>query len=147
MIPVNTVTAWGAEHPWPTREQVEQDLLLSQAICAIAADDYLGRELVFRGGHRSPQAPPGSPIPLQRRPRLRAQHGVRHRPADPSAMETWVRTRLHRQHAGHPEPQDLLAHPSDRRAATSSTSGSHSNAYAYNHETSWLPSVRTAPKA
>lgn len=50
MIPVNTITAWGAEHPWPTREQIEQDLLLSQAICAIAADDYLGRELVFRGG-------------------------------------------------------------------------------------------------
>lgn len=50
MIPANAITAWGATHPWPTREQVEQDLLLSQAICAIAQDDYLGRELVFRGG-------------------------------------------------------------------------------------------------
>jgi hypothetical protein len=50
MIPANAVTAWGADHPWPTREQVEQDLLLSRAICAIAEDEYLGHELVFRGG-------------------------------------------------------------------------------------------------
>ncbi|ANS80270.1 hypothetical protein SGUI_2874 [Serinicoccus hydrothermalis] len=50
MIPYNAVTAWGVDHPWPTREQVEQDLLLSRAICAIASDAYLGQELVFRGG-------------------------------------------------------------------------------------------------
>ena len=50
MIPYDAVTAWGVGHPWPTREQVEQDLLLSRAICAIAADPYLGEELVFRGG-------------------------------------------------------------------------------------------------
>ncbi|MBX3195847.1 MAG: nucleotidyl transferase AbiEii/AbiGii toxin family protein [Microbacteriaceae bacterium] len=36
--------------PWPTLEQVEQDLLLSRAICAIASHEYLGEELVFRGG-------------------------------------------------------------------------------------------------
>jgi predicted nucleotidyltransferase component of viral defense system len=50
MIPANAVTAWGTTHAWPTREQVEQDLLLSRAICAIASDDYLSQELVFRGG-------------------------------------------------------------------------------------------------
>ena len=50
MIPAGAVTAWIADHPWPTREQVEQDLLLSRAICAIADDPYLSRELVFRGG-------------------------------------------------------------------------------------------------
>lgn len=50
MIPYDAVTAWARTHPWPTREQIEQDLLLSRAICAIAADDYLGEELVFRGG-------------------------------------------------------------------------------------------------
>lgn len=50
MIPANAITAWGVQHAWPTREQVEQDLLLSRAICAIASDDYLGAELVFRGG-------------------------------------------------------------------------------------------------
>ena len=50
MIPAGAVTAWIADHPWPTREQVEQDLLLSRAICSIAGDPYLSRELVFRGG-------------------------------------------------------------------------------------------------
>jgi len=50
MIPATAVTAWGTQRPWPTPEQVEQDLLLSRAICAIAADPYLGEELVFRGG-------------------------------------------------------------------------------------------------
>ena len=32
MIPADAVTAWGVDHPWPTRGQVEQDLLLSRAI-------------------------------------------------------------------------------------------------------------------
>lgn len=50
MIPTNAITGWGVTHLWPTREQVEQDLLLSRAICAIASDRYLGDELVFRGG-------------------------------------------------------------------------------------------------
>jgi predicted nucleotidyltransferase component of viral defense system len=50
MVPAGVVTAWAAEHPWPTSVQVEQDLLLSRAICAIADDPYLGEELLFRGG-------------------------------------------------------------------------------------------------
>jgi predicted nucleotidyltransferase component of viral defense system len=50
VIPANAVTAWGVDRPWATREQVEQDLLLSRSICAIADDPYLGDELVFRGG-------------------------------------------------------------------------------------------------
>lgn len=50
MVPAGVVTAWAAAHPWPTSAQVEQDLLLSRAICAIADDPYLGEELVFRGG-------------------------------------------------------------------------------------------------
>lgn len=50
MIPATAITAWGVDHVWPTREQVEQDLLLSRAICAIADDTYLAGELVFRGG-------------------------------------------------------------------------------------------------
>lgn len=36
--------------PWPTVEQVEHDLLLSRLIVDIANHDYLGDELVFRGG-------------------------------------------------------------------------------------------------
>jgi predicted nucleotidyltransferase component of viral defense system len=50
MVPRDAITAWAVDHPWPTAVQVEQDLLLSRAICAIAADPYLGEELVFRGG-------------------------------------------------------------------------------------------------
>lgn len=50
MIPEAAVTHWAAGAPWPTRTQVEQDLLLSRLICEIANDPYLGEELVFRGG-------------------------------------------------------------------------------------------------
>ncbi|MDR1443045.1 MAG: nucleotidyl transferase AbiEii/AbiGii toxin family protein [Bifidobacteriaceae bacterium] len=37
-------------HRWPLPSQVEQDLLLSRAICEIAGHPFLGSELVFRGG-------------------------------------------------------------------------------------------------
>ena len=50
MIPYNTITTWGVSHPWPTREQVEQDMLLSKAICDIYNNEKLAKELVFRGG-------------------------------------------------------------------------------------------------
>ncbi len=50
MIPYDSITAWSVTHPWPTREQVEQDLLLSQALCEIFKDPLLSGELVFRGG-------------------------------------------------------------------------------------------------
>ncbi|WP_129664072.1 nucleotidyl transferase AbiEii/AbiGii toxin family protein [Phytoactinopolyspora endophytica] len=50
MIPEVFVTAWSVEHPWPLQAQVEQDLLLSRAICAIGRHPYLGEELIFRGG-------------------------------------------------------------------------------------------------
>lgn len=50
MIPAAYVTEWATRAPWPTRTQVEQDLLLSRLIIEIANDDYLGSELVFRGG-------------------------------------------------------------------------------------------------
>ncbi len=50
MIPARAITYWSAGAPWPTRTQVEQDLLLSRIICEIANDAYLGQELVFRGG-------------------------------------------------------------------------------------------------
>lgn|GEM_PF-5020548 len=50
MIPRAVITEWGRTVPWPTVEQVEQDLVLSRLIVEIANDDYLGDELVFRGG-------------------------------------------------------------------------------------------------
>ena len=50
MIPRAAIIEWGRTVPWPTVEQIEQDLLLSRLIVEIANDDYLGDELVFRGG-------------------------------------------------------------------------------------------------
>ena len=50
MIPYNSITAWGVSHPWSTREQIEQDMLLSKAICDIYNNEMLAGELVFRGG-------------------------------------------------------------------------------------------------
>lgn len=51
MIPRSAIVAWSqtVAH-WPTENQVEQDLLLSRLIIEIAKHDYLGKELVFRGG-------------------------------------------------------------------------------------------------
>jgi len=50
MIPATAITSWGETHHWPTREQIEQDFLLSQAICEIANNKILGQELIMRGG-------------------------------------------------------------------------------------------------
>lgn len=50
MIPRQHITHWAVSHPWPASEQVEQDLLLAQGMCEIAADPLLGEELVIRGG-------------------------------------------------------------------------------------------------
>jgi len=50
MIPRRHLTAWALTHPWPSPVQIEQDLLLTRAICAIADHPFLGEELVFRGG-------------------------------------------------------------------------------------------------
>lgn len=50
MIPTPTIIEWSRRVPWPSVDQVEQDLLLSRLIVEIANDDYPGNELVFRGG-------------------------------------------------------------------------------------------------
>lgn len=50
MIPLRHVTQWSGQVGWTQVNQVEQDLLLSRLIVEIANDDYLGDELVFRGG-------------------------------------------------------------------------------------------------
>ncbi len=50
MIPVAHITAWSRVAPWPTDDQIEQDLVLSRLIAEIANHSDLGDELVFRGG-------------------------------------------------------------------------------------------------
>jgi predicted nucleotidyltransferase component of viral defense system len=50
MIPQRHITQWTTQVGWTQVNQVEQDLLLSRLIVEIANDEYLGDELVFRGG-------------------------------------------------------------------------------------------------
>lgn len=50
MITNRDITQWALSHPWQSADQVEQDLLLSQAICEIAGNELLSEELVLRGG-------------------------------------------------------------------------------------------------
>lgn len=50
MIPDAAITYWSRIVPWASRDQVEQDLVLSRLVCEIATHPLLGEELVFRGG-------------------------------------------------------------------------------------------------
>ncbi len=50
MIPQAYITEWSHVAPWPTDEQVEQDLVISRALVAIYSDDFLAERLAFRGG-------------------------------------------------------------------------------------------------
>ena len=50
MISRAAITEWNRLAPWPSVDQVEQDLVLSRLITEIANDPVLGEELVFRGG-------------------------------------------------------------------------------------------------
>ena len=42
MIPASAINQWAVGAPWPSRTQVEQDLLPSRLICEITNDDCLG---------------------------------------------------------------------------------------------------------
>jgi predicted nucleotidyltransferase component of viral defense system len=50
VIPAAHITHWAAGAPWPTRQQVEQDLILSRLIIEFARHPLLGDALAFRGG-------------------------------------------------------------------------------------------------
>ena len=50
MITEADIAHWQRRAPWPTLEQVEQDLVLARLIVEIASHPLLGNELVFRGG-------------------------------------------------------------------------------------------------
>ena len=50
MIPRSQIANWRVSHDWLTDDQVEQDFLLSRAICAVSNDEPLSTELVLRGG-------------------------------------------------------------------------------------------------
>jgi predicted nucleotidyltransferase component of viral defense system len=50
MIPAMNIVAWSRNAPWPEDRQVEQDLVICRALVEIFNDDFLKRELRFRGG-------------------------------------------------------------------------------------------------
>lgn len=50
MIPQTNIIAWSAVAPWAEQRQIEQDLIITRAIIELFNDDFLRRELRFRGG-------------------------------------------------------------------------------------------------
>jgi len=50
MIPKPYIAKWQEHAPWKEFYQVEQDLVISRALVAIFADDFLRENLAFRGG-------------------------------------------------------------------------------------------------
>ena len=50
MIPRANITAWRAQAPWPSSEQVEQDLVLPRALVAMFSHGFVADQAVFRGG-------------------------------------------------------------------------------------------------
>ena len=50
MIPRAYLQAWSARAPWPDLRQVEQDLIISRALCDLFNSAALRDKIVFRGG-------------------------------------------------------------------------------------------------
>lgn len=50
MIPIAHLSGWAQHAPWPDLRQVEQDLIISRALCDLFGDPSLSSRLAFRGG-------------------------------------------------------------------------------------------------
>ena len=50
MIPRSAITHWNKQVPWEDIANVEQDLIITRALTDIFADEFLSKELAFRGG-------------------------------------------------------------------------------------------------
>jgi hypothetical protein len=50
VIPTSYIQEWTAATPWPDSRQVEQDLIISRALCDIFNEPLLADRLAFRGG-------------------------------------------------------------------------------------------------
>lgn len=50
MIPLAYIQAWSRQAPWPDLRQVEQDLVISRALCDLFASPALKGKIAFRGG-------------------------------------------------------------------------------------------------
>jgi len=50
LIPNAYIQAWSAKAPWPTSQQVEQDLIICRALCDLFNAPALQGKIAFRGG-------------------------------------------------------------------------------------------------
>jgi len=50
MIPVSYLQEWRAHAPWPDSRQIEQDLIISRALCDLFNAPALAGKIAFRGG-------------------------------------------------------------------------------------------------
>ncbi len=50
MIPASNIQEWTSKAPWPTPQQVEQDLVISRALCDLFNAPALAGKIAFRGG-------------------------------------------------------------------------------------------------
>lgn len=50
MIPLAHIQQWTAHAPWPDLRQVEQDLIISRALCDLFSSNDLQGRIAFRGG-------------------------------------------------------------------------------------------------
>lgn len=50
MIDRASIMAWNAQAPWIEPAMIEQDLIICKALVCIFSDEFLARNLAFRGG-------------------------------------------------------------------------------------------------
>lgn len=50
MIPASYIQEWSTKAPWPDARQVEQDLIISRALCDLFNSPALAGKMAFRGG-------------------------------------------------------------------------------------------------
>ncbi len=50
MIPTSYIQEWSTKAPWPDSRQVEQDLIISRALCDLSDSSALAGKIAFRGG-------------------------------------------------------------------------------------------------
>ena len=50
MIPASYIQSWSSKAPWPDSQQIEQDLIISRALCDLFNSQALKGKVAFRGG-------------------------------------------------------------------------------------------------
>ena len=50
MIPLDYITTWRVNAPWPQLSQIEQDLIICRALVELYTHPVVAKNLAFRGG-------------------------------------------------------------------------------------------------